>query len=140
MEVTMAKKHINILSALLAIIMMGSVLTSCHPSDEVDTTDNNLESVSTHTDTSENISEEETEEDTSPKLQGKNAHLIENAERLKNGVQSYYSDPDRTAYTIENKNMTLDYVLTGAENQMVRRSKIRRAILISSKQWMFSSK
>ena len=115
----MAKKHIHIISALLAIIMSGSILTACNPSNETDSTDSDFESVTSQNNTSESISEEETEEDTSPKLQGENAHLIENAERLKNGVQSYYSDPDRTGYTIENKNMTLDYVLTGSENQMV---------------------
>ena len=115
----MAKKHISILSALLAIIMLSSALSGCAPSGQTDVTESHSGSSTSQSNASESVLEEETEEDTSPKLQGENAHLIENAERLKNGVQSYYSDPDRTGYTIENKNMTLDYVLTGSENQMV---------------------
>lgn len=67
----------------------------------------------------ETETETETELDTTPRLECENALLIENAQRLAGGIQSYYTDADRTSYRIENKNMSLDYLLTGSADQMV---------------------
>ncbi|MBQ8409520.1 MAG: hypothetical protein IJY39_11735 [Clostridia bacterium] len=117
----MKRKSVSILSLLLAMLMLIGMFTACNTTDTPsDNTDSDSSSSQTELSTeSDSATEEETEEDTTPKLEGANAQLIENAERLANGVQSYYADPDRTSYTIENKNMSLDYVLTGSENQMV---------------------
>ena len=113
----MKRKYISVLSLILALLTLIGAFSSCAPADEPDDSSDSQTS---------QISEEETEklpaeteEDTSPKLEGENALLIENAERLANGVQSYYSDPNRSGYTVENKNMTLDYLLSAEEAQMV---------------------
>ena len=53
------------------------------------------------------------------KLEGPYADLIENAHALKNGVTSYFTDPSREHYRVENNNMILDYTLTSKEAQAV---------------------
>ena len=130
----------SLLSLALVLLMLLSTLTACDT--EIDTEQSSA--LTTEAELSETAApaESETEsqavtvaegttqaeeteaqteatKDTAPKLEGENALLIENAERLANGVQSYYSDPDRTAYTVENQNMTLSYELTASKEQMV---------------------
>lgn len=52
-------------------------------------------------------------------LTGENAAIIENAQKLANGIQTYYTTPDRASYTVQNKNMILEYLLSGEKDQMV---------------------
>ncbi len=61
----------------------------------------------------------ETETDPLPKLEGDHAALIEHADALKNGVNAYFPYPDRTHFTFENLEMSLDYALNSAEDQQV---------------------
>lgn len=51
----------------------------------------------------------ETEEDTTPLLEGKDAELIELADRLANTVNSYFPDPSRSSFVMENKNVSILY-------------------------------
>lgn len=62
---------------------------------------------------------EETTDSGEPKLEGPYANLIENADALKNGVTSYFTDASREHYRVENANMNLDYPLTSTEQQLV---------------------
>ena len=61
----------------------------------------------------------ETEKDSTPLLEGEYATLIENADNLKNTVTSYYTNGAREYYRVENMNMNFDYILTGAEDQLL---------------------
>ena len=75
--------------------------------------------------TSAEIGDEETTnatEDTElvgPAFESPYANVIHNAGIKANGVQTYYS-PDRSHYTIENQNVTVDYRLTGDSKPMVK--------------------
>ena len=62
-------------------------------------------------------SETETET-TEIELEGPYGDVVENANAMANGVQTAYNS-DRTSYTINNTNMSLDYNLVGKESQMV---------------------
>ena len=62
---------------------------------------------------------EETTDSGELKLEGPYADLIENADALKNGVTSYFTDASREHYRVENANMNLDYPLTSTEQQLV---------------------
>ena len=57
-------------------------------------------------------------ESTEIELEGPYGDVIENANAVANGVQTAYN-ADRTAYTVSNMNMSLDYNLIGSESQMV---------------------
>lgn len=59
-----------------------------------------------------------TEEDTTPKLEGEHAALIEYADRLANTVQSYRPDVAREIYMMENKDVSIKYVLGGEKQQV----------------------
>lgn len=98
------KRTKKCLSLLLVLLMLGAVvLTAC-----------DKETAVSYTDPAESTSGGTTEpEDTEPKLTGEHALLIENAKRLENGVNTYYTDGSRTAYIAENKNMAVECALVG---------------------------
>ena len=91
-----------------------------------ETTQTETEGNSIGTVTDENASES-TEEQTdehvtevgSSKLEGEHAEIIEHAASLANGIQTYYTTPDRASYTIENQTSKLEYLLSGEKDQMV---------------------
>ena len=58
-------------------------------------------------------------EDSSPKLSGEHAELIENADALKNSVSAYYTDGEREQVVFENKEMLLTYDLASDQDQLV---------------------
>ena len=62
--------------------------------------------------------EEETTEMVGPVLAGDQGAVIQNAQALANGIQTYYS-ADRSTYTVENKRSKLEYRLTAGSNPMV---------------------
>lgn len=53
------------------------------------------------------------------KLEGEHSEVISHAQSLANGIQTYYTTPDRQSYTIENKTSRLEYLLAGEADQMV---------------------
>ncbi len=53
-----------------------------------------------------------------PVLKNEHTEVIENAHSYANGVQSYYN-ADRSHYIVENKNITLDYRLSGSDKPML---------------------
>ena len=61
-----------------------------------------------------------TEEDTTPRLEGEDAALIELADRLANTVNSYYPLPDRSTFVMENKNAVLHYDMETAGAKLVK--------------------
>lgn len=82
---------------------------------ETETTVSETETTTTETETTDI----ETEKDTSPKLEGEHAELIENADKLLNNTNVYFPDSNRTALNAENMNMSLSMPLAGSENQLV---------------------
>ena len=122
----MKNRKISLLSCLLIIAMMLSAFAACSPAGHEDSSSSSkgTEQITENTSESGNnteteIVEEETEEDTTPKLEGEYALLIENADRLKNTVTSYFTNAAREYYRVENKNMNFNYVLTSAEDQLL---------------------
>lgn len=70
---------------------------------------------------SETYVQTETEEIiVTPKLEGENALLIENADTLKNGVNAYFTDPDRKNFTYSNLKMQMEYGLSADQAQLVK--------------------
>ncbi|MBQ8409521.1 MAG: hypothetical protein IJY39_11740 [Clostridia bacterium] len=122
----MKNKKLSFLSLLLAIVTCASLFAACGPatSEDSSSSTNDTEQKTEGTEaigteeTESNTSAVETEEDTTPKLEGEYALLIENADRLKNDVTSYFTNAAREYYRIENNNMNLDYVLTSAQDQL----------------------
>ena len=122
----MKNRKISLLSCLLIIAMMLSAFAACSPTGREDgsSSSKGTEQITESTSESANnteteVVEVETEEDTTPKLEGEYALLIENADRLKNTVTSYFTNGAREYYRVENKNMNFDYVLTSAEDQLL---------------------
>lgn len=140
----MKRSTISKLSLLLALLMLGGSIVACDSPEEPteittqesvseteevsDTgTKSDTESASSETDNKTETTEEtetdpqetETEEDTTAKLEGDYALLIENADRLKNDVTSYFTNAAREYYHVKNQNMSLDYVLTENESQLL---------------------
>ncbi len=120
-------KCIRILSLLIALIMFASVLSSCawlfgdsetetESSSESGSSSGNEES-SNNQESSSTESGDESEESTSDPddgyveetypslLEGENAEYIEYADRIANGVNAYFTDPTRSSYFFENKNV-----------------------------------
>ena len=120
------KKALSFISLLLALIMVLSAFAACTLGDgETDDTraetvdaDSQTTGAETSSDTEPGEQDEETE-DTTPLLEGNDAELIELANRLANGVQSYYQDVDRSNYVIENKNSILNYQTWSSAPQLV---------------------
>lgn len=130
----MKTKFIRISALLLAIIMAVGIFASCQsgggnesttgdlidsiestsPADSdksEDATNETDEDSSNESDSateSETLEEDstESEEVTSPSLiEGENASLIEYADRIANGVNAYFTTPDRVQYYFENQNV-----------------------------------
>lgn len=120
----MNQSKTKILSCLLALLMASASLSACDNAQEKESetgysTDTIASDTVSEAENSETEEETEVPVDTTPKLSGENAPLIENADRLANGVQAFYSDPNRSAYTLVNQNMELHYNLTAGKGQMV---------------------
>ena len=100
-------------------------MTSCRkdpkPSDETRAETSDPADTEGET-TAESETEGETEGKTEfvePTLVGPYADTIMLSNRLADGVQAYYANPKRTAYRIENRNMSLDYTLSSAGSNLV---------------------
>lgn len=136
----MKRRNIALLSLLLAMLMLLSTFAACSKKDN--TTENGSTSAtdaetsgqqsesdgkgdSTEKESSEGPggssdtngdseknTEEETEKDTSPKLEHyENGELIEHADHMSNKVNAYYTDGERSGYEIYNTNMIYTYNL-----------------------------
>lgn len=112
-------KGTQILSLIIALIMVVGVLSSCTGLFGNSETESASGSESGNASGSESSSDsdEDTEESSStpddgyveetyPSLiEGENAEFIEYADRIANGVNAYFTDPTRTSYYFENKNV-----------------------------------
>ncbi len=67
---------------------------------------------------SEETTDEEKVEVTLPE-NSREAAMIENANKLANGVQAYFPYPDRTGFAFENHEMYLEYMLSSSKDQQV---------------------
>ena len=135
----MKTKLSSLVAAFLCLVMLLGVFASCNAVENdsendseskiesefesnvssQETVSNNTESEKTEKQTeteSETDKKEETEMgteiDTSPKLEGEYAELIENADRISNTVSAYFTDGNRSGYRISNMNMVYDYSLS----------------------------
>ena len=107
----MKKRFLSLLSLLLLACMLLSTFAACkdRPNDgpEEETTD---ETVTTP---------EEKEPVRESILSGDYAALVENAKWLENGVNAYFTTPNRDAYTVENQKMKLNYSFKTDSPQLV---------------------
>ena len=124
----MKKRSLALIALILVAVMTAGMLAACKTptgGDETTTqgSENTTEGTTSGTEDTTKGDEETTDEETTvsndPKLEGPYAELIENADSLKNGVTSYFTDPSRDHYRIVNGNMILDYPLTSEEDQLV---------------------
>ncbi|MBQ8407964.1 MAG: hypothetical protein IJY39_03790 [Clostridia bacterium] len=121
----MKKSKLSFISAFLAFVMLGGTLVACTPANQNDETSDTSASEQTTESTteaagSESESESVTESETVPEIviEGDYADTIMAANKLADGVQAYY-DAARKKYTVVNQNMTLEYPLTSAVDQVV---------------------
>ncbi len=116
-----------LLLTLCASLLTGSCLTACRraPDPSGDTTAAETPTSPQDTlpgengDTTANDTEKEDEPVIEPTLTGPYADTIMLSNRLADGVQAYYANPKRTAYRIENQNMSLEYTLSSAGSNLV---------------------
>ena len=112
-----------ILMTLCFTLTIGGCLTSCRgkTSTPEATTKPDISSPDTG-DGSGTDTEGETiggDEYVEPTIMGPYADTIMLSNRLADGVQAYYANPKRTAYRIENQNMSLDYNLSSSSDNLV---------------------
>ncbi len=116
-------KGTRILSLLIALIMFAGVLSSCvglfgnSETEGTSGSEGSSESSSSSGSGSSSESGDGSEESSTtpddgyveetypPLLNGDNAEFIEYADRIANGVNAYFTDPTRTSYYFENKNV-----------------------------------
>ena len=126
----MKKRSLAIIALLLVAVMTVGMFAACNtPGGNEETTTQGSDSTEGTTSGTEDTTKgdedttqggtEETTESNDPKLEGPYAELIENADSLKNGVTSYFTDPSREHYRVVNNHMILDYPLTSNEAQLV---------------------
>ncbi|MBR3686163.1 MAG: hypothetical protein IKL66_01600 [Clostridia bacterium] len=116
----MKRSVVTILSLMLASAMLVGIFASCTiggKGDEETTASKGETSGETTAESTTKGSEDTTEETTGEKetevaLEGDYADSISHANKLANGVQTYYNAL-RTQYTVENLNMTLTFPLAG---------------------------
>ena len=117
----MKKRLHAFLALLLVLTMLCSSFAACKSGIETGSTDTES-AVSTESKSpSETDSNggNEAETDGEIQLTGQNADLIVKANELANGVVPYYSDAERTAVTIENQVMSLNYRIQSKTNNML---------------------
>lgn len=108
----MKKKILTALALLLLVSMLAGTLAACkdRPQDDPEQTTDNQETTPP---------EEEKETVHESLLSGDYASLVENAYWLSNGVNAYYANPIRNAYTVENQKMKLNYSFDPEKPQQV---------------------
>ncbi len=112
---------------LLILGLCGGMMSACRGGEEetddssaTGTDGTDTSGADTDTESAETVeTESETESLPPPVLEGEYASAIAHANQLANGVQAYYTDPNRTGYHIENQNMMLDYTLSGGDKPLV---------------------
>ncbi len=91
---------------------------STESSDESSDESSEIGSTDSASATDETTDEEEQVLVTLP-ADSREAAMIENANKLANGVQAYFPNPDRTSFAFENQEMYLEYMLSSSKNQQV---------------------
>lgn len=121
----MKKRVLRFAAIILALFMGMGILASCGSGGKEETTAGKDEYQTVETTTSKETtkaeettaSEETTEEDIV--LDGDDGELILMADRLANGVQTYYEYGGRDFFMIENMNILLKFALSGNEKKQV---------------------
>ena len=103
---------------IISIIISMILLLSCVACGDTSSSTSEPASESTYTPSSDSSSETpdpEPGKDDGIDLSGQTtmSDTVKEANRLANGVQAYYTDNDKTAYVIENKNIKLTHGLSG---------------------------
>ena len=116
---------ISSLSLLIVAVMLLGVLASCsgnlQDDPSTDTSDTASSPSLPESDTESDTENSEGDKDPEPikSLDSNEVLMIENANKLANGVQAYFSDATRTKMTFENLNMSLEYAVTSEQPQQV---------------------
>ena len=108
----MKLKRLLILTLCLTMTL-GGALTSCRRGGgDTDTSGQATGTPTSPSDTDPNGTEDDTKKEDEPVIEptltGPYADTIMLSNRLADGVQAYYANPKRTAYRIENRNMSLE--------------------------------
>lgn len=131
-------RHVLMLAASILTMLLCGTICACRPGqDPADTDTGNpstvSEPVSTATDTgsvtepatgtaTEIATEPATEVETHTPYTGANGKTVNTAAGLANGVTGHYTDSQRDAYVIENRNAHLTYTLSNAVSPCAVRS------------------
>ncbi len=124
------KRNRTLISLLLTVATCLALIAGC-TNGNAETTEKNdsspteetatqaTEKDSQTTENTETETEETETEPVGPLLEGEHAALIETADKLKNGVQAYFTDGKRNAFKFENLEMSLEYALRNNEQLLV---------------------
>ena len=122
----MKRTPLSLISLLLCVFMLTGLFASCKNGNQTDSTDTNpVESTAPGSDSEAGETVEGSEKETETEAPEvsiadiKNGLLIENANKLANGVNAYFTDGKRTDFALENQNMSLEYALANYKAQLV---------------------
>ena len=122
----MKNRILSILALLLLFAMLASTFAACKdtPQDDPEQNTDSESSSETQGETegsTEGTTNQEAEKEPVREslLSGDYASLIENAYWLSNGVTAYYTNPNRSAYAVENQKMNLTYNFDPEKPQQV---------------------
>ena len=155
----MKKRTLSLLSLLMASVMLWGSLTSCTPGEEESsstessttssetdgattesgTTGTESDAESTETDTEK--TEEVTDEDTVVFAEGLFGPTIAVSNDLKNKVQTYFLDENRTNYVVNNKYVTIEASLGKNKDEFFGVNALKNtktAVFILRILWTFS--
>ena len=126
----MKNRNFRLISLLLSMIMIIGVFASCQgPVEQVTTDAPSKETTEAPSEiTTEIPTEKDTEESTEDTTDvveietvepSRHIDIVENANNLANGVQSFFLDGMKNSIGVSNQNMTLEYPLSGDANQLI---------------------
>ncbi len=117
------KKHtfLHTLSLCLSLLLLGGSMAACGGSGTGTTDTGTVETTAPagESTTGESTTVEGTTPVPGPTLTGPYSSAIQYASEIANGVQARYTDPERTGYRIENRQMSLEYSLPVDSSPMV---------------------
>ena len=121
----MKRRLLSLLSLSLALLMLLSILASCNggSDNETEGSSQNSDSINNESDT-EKETEKETDnggdsEDIEGPVANRHQELIETSNALANGVQAFFTNANRTHYSLQNLEMTMNYCRSSVSDQLV---------------------
>ena len=117
----MKRRLLSLLSLSLALLMFLSILASCNggSDNETEGSSQNSDSINNESDTEKETDNGGDSEDIEGPVANRHQELIETSNALANGVQAFFTNANRTHYSLQNLEMTMNYCRSSVSDQLV---------------------